>query len=275
MVVIDGILMLEEIVNRDGKSSLFSLVKAFEPVLAVYEEFCNLKQVELKLKNCRGSSVRKILVREANAYSATHVIVRIPQSLHKIRPGTTVAKCCARKLSKECWVLAVNNGKVVFMRDGPPATCTDLKGIGFDDRKGLLGSIHKTLNKSSKVLNNDDSSSQNSDHTLAKVFLDTTESIKEKSCSNCGPASVLPNSSHIRNAEESFTDGGAKKKNSLAIVHVQMLLVQDLNNNWVLQILHHDLEDKVNFNGGGNVMTLLAYATVGLTLNINACCLNP
>jgi len=34
-----------EIVNRDGKSSLFSLVKAFDSVLSVYEGFCNLKQV--------------------------------------------------------------------------------------------------------------------------------------------------------------------------------------------------------------------------------------
>lgn len=34
-----------EIVNREGKSSLFSLVKAFDSILAVYEGFCNLKQV--------------------------------------------------------------------------------------------------------------------------------------------------------------------------------------------------------------------------------------
>lgn len=34
-----------EIVDRDGKSSLLSLVKAFDSVLAVYEGFCNLKQV--------------------------------------------------------------------------------------------------------------------------------------------------------------------------------------------------------------------------------------
>lgn len=88
-------------------------------------------QVELKLKICRGSSVRKILVREANAYSATHIIVGTPQGLHKIRPGTTVAKYCAKKLSKDCWVLAVNNGKVVFKRDGSPATRADLKGFCF------------------------------------------------------------------------------------------------------------------------------------------------
>lgn len=34
-----------EIVDQDGKSSLLSLVKAFDSVLAVYEGFCNLKQV--------------------------------------------------------------------------------------------------------------------------------------------------------------------------------------------------------------------------------------
>lgn len=34
-----------ETVNRDGKSSLFSLVKAFDSVLSGYEGFCNLKQV--------------------------------------------------------------------------------------------------------------------------------------------------------------------------------------------------------------------------------------
>lgn len=35
-----------ETVNGNGKSSLLSLVKAFDSVLAVYEGFCNLKQVQ-------------------------------------------------------------------------------------------------------------------------------------------------------------------------------------------------------------------------------------
>lgn len=35
-----------EIVDRDGKSCLLSLVKAFDSVLAVYEGFCNLRQVK-------------------------------------------------------------------------------------------------------------------------------------------------------------------------------------------------------------------------------------
>lgn len=38
-----------EIMNGDGKSSLLSLVKAFDSVLNVYEGFCNLKQVQFLL----------------------------------------------------------------------------------------------------------------------------------------------------------------------------------------------------------------------------------
>jgi len=42
-------------VNGDGKSSLLSLVKAFDSVLAVYEGFCNLKQVQfLNLRSLGG-----------------------------------------------------------------------------------------------------------------------------------------------------------------------------------------------------------------------------
>ncbi|CAL0315478.1 unnamed protein product [Lupinus luteus] len=205
----------DEIVNKDGKSSLFSLVKAFESVLAVYEGFCNLKQVELKMKICRGSSVRKILVREAFSCSATHVIVGTPHGLHKIRPGTTVAKYCAKKLSKECWVLGINNGKIVFKRDGSPATHAHLKGIEWDHKNSLLDSIHRRLSKSSKVLNDEGSGQIFSDHSLAKMFLDSTE---KKSCSVCGPTSA-PNSSSLENAEEFSTDGD--NQNSLAIVPVQ------------------------------------------------------
>lgn len=40
-----NLIICVEIVDRDGKSSLLSLVKAFDSVLAVYEGFCNLKQV--------------------------------------------------------------------------------------------------------------------------------------------------------------------------------------------------------------------------------------
>ncbi|KAK7385131.1 hypothetical protein VNO78_30842 [Psophocarpus tetragonolobus] len=214
-----------EIVNRDGKSSLFSLVRAFDSVLAVYEGFCNLKQVDLKLKICRGSSVRKILVREANAYSATHIVVGSPHGLHKIRPCISVARYCAKKLPKDCWVLAVDNGKVVFKREGPPATRADLKGLDGDHKNGLLGSVHRTLGKSSKVLDDggremhEKVRGQFSDHSLAKAFLDSTEFNGKKRCSICDSTPSLFDSSCNHSEEESCD--ACEEKNPLAIVPVQ------------------------------------------------------
>ncbi|TKY56099.1 Receptor cytosolic serine/threonine-protein kinase RBK2 [Spatholobus suberectus] len=216
----------DEIVNRDGKSSLFTLVKAFDSVLAVYEGFCNLKQVDLKLKICRGSSVRRILVREANAYSATHIIVGTPQGLHRIRPCISVARYCAKKLPKDCWVLAVNNGKVVFKRDGSPATRADLKGLDRDHKNGLLGSIHRSLGNSSKVLDDDGTgmhekgSGQFSDHSLAKAFLDSKEFNGKKGCSICASIPALLDSSCHHSEEESCGDG-CDENNPLAVVPVQ------------------------------------------------------
>ncbi|KEH40498.1 putative protein kinase RLK-Pelle-RLCK-VI family [Medicago truncatula] len=181
------VLRNDEIVNRDGKSSLFSLVKAFDSVLSGYEGFCNLKQVDLKLKICRGSSVRRILVREANEYCATHVIVGKSQGL--IRPTISLPRYCAKKLSKDCWVFAVDNGKVVFKRDGSPTNHVDLKG----HRIGLLGSIQRTFSKSSKVLNDD---------------------VEE---------SILQDSSCYQAADQEsyFGDEGDSEKNSLAMVPVK------------------------------------------------------
>lgn len=83
-------------------------------------------QVDLKLKICRGTSIRKIIVREANAYLATDVIVGTAN--HTIRSSASVAKYCARKLPKDCSVLAVNNGKVVFQREASLASYASSKG---------------------------------------------------------------------------------------------------------------------------------------------------
>ena len=77
-------------------------------------------QVDLKLKICRGSSIRKILVREAKCYTATKVIVGAARNHLSIWSSTSVAKYCAKKLPKDCSVLAVNNGKVVFQRERTP-----------------------------------------------------------------------------------------------------------------------------------------------------------
>lgn len=85
--------------------------------------------MELKLKLCRGYSTRKILVREAKLCYASKVVVGISKSYHTIHSSISVAKYLARKLSKDCWVLAVDNGKIMFQKDGSPSIIQ--KGLAF------------------------------------------------------------------------------------------------------------------------------------------------
>ncbi|CAJ1974808.1 unnamed protein product [Sphenostylis stenocarpa] len=101
----------------EGTASLLSLVKTFDSVLAVYEGFCNLKQVGLRLKVCRGDSVRKVLVQEAKAFGVSTLILGTSKSHHTIRSSAWVAKYCAKKLPKCISVFSVDNGKIAFRRE--------------------------------------------------------------------------------------------------------------------------------------------------------------
>ncbi|KAM3238323.1 putative receptor-like serine/threonine-protein kinase isoform X1 [Capsicum annuum] len=232
-----------EIVDRDGKSSLLSLVKAFDSVLAVYEGFCNLKQVDLKLKICRGTSIRKIIVREANSYLATDVIVGAAN--HTIRSSASVAKYCARKLPKDCSVLAVNNGKIVFQREASLASYASSKELEHHHGNRLLSVIQRTLTKNSRALNDStglrptNSCRQDGYQTLGEALLKAASASAENSlqqnCSICSPGSPLPDNSCIQTHEEPSDNN--HDDNSMAIVPVQRqesgsssitLLIKDL-----------------------------------------------
>lgn len=209
-------------------------------------------QVDLKLKICRGTSIKKILVREAKSYNACKFIVGTAQSHHKIRSSTTVAKYCANKLPKDCGILAVNNGKVVFNKEGSQSS-SDSQGssnfqcflyfifllamVGFliqslfagsedHHRNGVLSAFHRSLHKSSKVLNegidnptvkNTHDNCQKIEQTLAKIFFECTDTTEKQKCSVCSRPSV-DDSSH-QSIEESSADDGEDK--SMAIVPVQ------------------------------------------------------
>ncbi|KAL9233354.1 hypothetical protein vseg_008369 [Gypsophila vaccaria] len=134
--------------SSEEQTTLVSLVKTFDSVLAVYEGFCHLKQVDLKLKVCRGSSLRKILVREAKVYDGATLILGACKVQHSIRSPTSVAKYCAKKLSNKFSVYAVDNGKVIFHREansldsGNLKTSSHLKdGLKFDNIETVGGAI--------------------------------------------------------------------------------------------------------------------------------------
>ncbi|XP_062148719.1 protein kinase STUNTED isoform X2 [Alnus glutinosa] len=120
-----------------GTASLLSLVKTFDSVLSVYDGFCSLKQVDLRLKVCRGSKVQKILVREAKLYGEATVIVGASKAHKRIGSSASFAKYCARKLSKYFGVFAVNNGKVVFQRAATSTNAHQLRGRVTLEKPGL------------------------------------------------------------------------------------------------------------------------------------------
>ncbi|XP_042040454.1 probable receptor-like serine/threonine-protein kinase At5g57670 [Salvia splendens] len=214
------VLKNNEIVDRDGKSSLLSLVKAFDSILEVYEGFCNLKQVDLKLKICRGSSIQKILVREAKSYYASDVIVGTAQEHHTARSSASVAKYCAKKLSKECSVLAVNNGKIVFHRESSFVSRVCVKELEHNRRNGLLTALQRSFSKNIKVLN------EGGDPIRPMLAwgeggCGKPDSVERK-CSICTPDSVTWHESCKGPAEEPSKDEGKRERDSsMAIVPVK------------------------------------------------------
>ncbi|XP_044509323.1 proline-rich receptor-like protein kinase PERK2 isoform X2 [Mangifera indica] len=130
-------------------------------MLSVYEGFCNLKQVDLNLKVCRGTSVKRILVREAKSYGAAKLIVGTSKAHHPIRSSAYVAKYCAKKLPKSFWVFAVDNGKILFQREGNYTEMDSLQ----DGNQQKDRSVHTSLSEKVKVL--------------------IDENVEEKSCKQC------------------------------------------------------------------------------------------
>ncbi|KAJ6733648.1 CALCIUM/CALMODULIN-REGULATED RECEPTOR-LIKE KINASE 2 [Salix koriyanagi] len=169
-----------------GTGSLLSLVKTFDSLLAVYEGFCNLKQVDLKLKVCRGESVRKVLVREAKANSAAKLIVGTSKKHQKLTSSTSTAKYCAKKLSKGFSVYAVRNGKIVFQREATVPNIDTLQDkLKQESRNCSQKSQNKnSLNSTPRLLLLDESGAQvleesyrdgNGDNLLALVPIQTSK----------------------------------------------------------------------------------------------------
>ncbi|PKA57118.1 Receptor-like cytosolic serine/threonine-protein kinase RBK1 [Apostasia shenzhenica] len=123
--------------SEEKPSSLKPLLKLLDhldSVLAFYEGFCSLKKIDLKLKICRGSSIRKTLAQEAGSVSASRLILGISTNAHGLgSPSTSVAKYCARKLPRGCLVLVVNSGKIIFQKEatGSGSTHDLMQGNDF------------------------------------------------------------------------------------------------------------------------------------------------
>ncbi|XP_057550343.1 protein kinase STUNTED isoform X2 [Amaranthus tricolor] len=193
------------------QSTLLSLVKTFDSTLAVYEGFCHLKQVDLKLKVCRGSSLRKILVREAKAYESATLILGTCKAQHMIRSPTSVAKYCARKLPNSFSVFAVDNGKIVYRKE--PGNC----------KLSRLGSGSKVDNVELDGNGNVSNSSVEPGHEICEAFAKhysvARRSTLIKRYFGCGPISTWADYPCDEMPEESGAN--ERKDGSLALVPYQ------------------------------------------------------
>ncbi|GAA0147649.1 hypothetical protein LIER_07298 [Lithospermum erythrorhizon] len=223
------VLSKNDVLDRDGKSCFLTLVKQFDSILEVYDGLCNLKQVDLKLKICRGESVRKILIREAISYHATDLIVGIAKSRHTMYSSTSVAKYCAKKLGKVSSVLAVNNGKIVFRGGASFVSYVSAAEIEHHHGGGLLNAIQRTLKKNPKGLNDGLSpktmtvlvhaNHEDMDLGTLKSGSVTIGSVLRQKCAVCSSHSSSENDSGTHSSKESAID--VRGNNSMAIVPIQ------------------------------------------------------
>ncbi|KAG9140634.1 hypothetical protein Leryth_006850 [Lithospermum erythrorhizon] len=178
----DRVVALHVLDPQTDKVELLLLVKEFDSVLAAYEGFCNLKQIDLKLKVCRGTPVHKVLAREVKSCGATSLILGPSEVPHTIRSTVSVAKSCAKNLPKSVSVIAVDNGKLLFERQAPtknPSESQSLKGTGKrSKRRKLVGKSRLSLQ--SPTASNEDSCSDIVDNSMALVLYNSQETSLEE-----------------------------------------------------------------------------------------------
>ncbi|GFP92432.1 receptor-like cytosolic serine/threonine-protein kinase rbk1 [Phtheirospermum japonicum] len=84
-------------------------------------------QVDLKLKICKGTPVRKFLSWEAKSCGAQSLILGTSGVHHKLRSRISVAKYCANNLPKNISVVCVDNGKILLRRESNNASFVSRK----------------------------------------------------------------------------------------------------------------------------------------------------
>ncbi|KAJ0077446.1 hypothetical protein Patl1_36027 [Pistacia atlantica] len=116
--------------NSDQASKSKPLLDTY---LEVYKGLCSARKVDLIGKIFSGSSVRRILVREAKNYAAIALVVGMSRR-NKLGRWSSPARYCTKRLPPTTDVLAIHNGKIVF---GKGKNNHLLPGVNGDPRPSL------------------------------------------------------------------------------------------------------------------------------------------
>ncbi|XP_042408496.1 inactive protein kinase SELMODRAFT_444075-like [Zingiber officinale] len=197
----------------DRPAAVFSIAKDLDGMLTAYEGFCNLKQIDLKLKICKGSSIRKVLVSEAISFSASMLVLGVNKNSHAARsPSISVAKFCAKRLQSNCSVVALNEGKIVFQREAADNSKSQRKSgkpsmINRDESYELFCLLPMVGQR--RLIEKDSDTASilkdqlNGCRTRDKNSLSTVGVSPRNSCSICAPENDAASSNELKNGGQS------------------------------------------------------------------------
>ncbi|KAF3786115.1 Proline-rich receptor-like protein kinase [Nymphaea thermarum] len=99
--------------STKNKMSTLCLTKSLDSFLASYDSFCTMRKVSLVGRLCRGKSIRNVLVQEAKECAAISVVLGVCRT--SLGLSVSMAKYCAKRLPSHTSVMAVHNGKIMFL----------------------------------------------------------------------------------------------------------------------------------------------------------------
>ncbi|KAK8446362.1 hypothetical protein SEVIR_9G477200v4 [Setaria viridis] len=127
------------------RTNTLRLIRTLDDYLAEYESLCSQKEIVLVGRATPGSSIQKELVKEAKLCAAM-VVVLGANKKYSFGGSTSLAKYCAKKLPPTTTVVAIQNGKPVFVREAPKPP------LGAEPKPVLRTVLHPSVGLEPKVI---------------------------------------------------------------------------------------------------------------------------
>lgn len=127
------------------KTNTLSLIRTLDDYLAEYEALCSKKDIILVGRVTPGSSIQKVLVKEAKLCAAMVVVIGANKK-YSFGGSTCLAKYCAKKLPATTTIVAIENGKAIFVREAPKPP------LGAEPKPVLRTVLHPSVGLEPKVI---------------------------------------------------------------------------------------------------------------------------
>ncbi|KAL5211119.1 hypothetical protein ABZP36_006742 [Zizania latifolia] len=127
------------------KTNTLTLIRTLDAYLAEYEALCSKKDIVLVGRVTLGSSIQKVLVKEAKLCAAMVVVIGANKK-YSFRGSTCLAEYCAKKLPATTTIVAIQNGKAIFVREAPRPP------FGAEPKPVLRTVLHPSVGMEPKVI---------------------------------------------------------------------------------------------------------------------------